>query len=424
MIALIDCNNFFVSCERLFRPDLSSKPVVVLSSNDGCVVSRSNEAKALGIPMAAPAFKSKQVFKENGVVQFSANFELYGDISRRIIQLLTTITPQIEIYSVDESFLDLSQLNISDYTGWGEQIAELIERWVGVPVSIGIAKTKTLAKLASDKAKKDPSLNGVKLLNKKEDLGPALKSTAIEDIWGIGRALAPKLRAASLTSAQDIANLQPRVARQLFGGVRGEQLVRELNEEVCWPLSFNSPDTKSIARTRTFGEDTSEFFVIEAAIASFVTQAAYRLRASHQLARSAHLFLTTNRNKPNYRKFELEIGLDVPSSDSGLLISRLVGALSEVYEPNISYHRAGITLSNFVPEQELQLDLLGKVNVQQHDKESSRMRAVDKLNKRHGKNKVHYAAEDLGNSWQPARNRRSPRYTTEWGELPGVKIAN
>ncbi len=423
MIALIDCNNFFVSCERLFRPDLDNKPVVVLSSNDGCVVSRSNEAKALGIPMAAPAFKSKHIFRENGVVQFSANFELYGDISRRITQLLTTITPNIEVYSVDESFLDLSELDIKNYRQWGLQVGKLIEQWVGIPVSVGIASTKTLAKLASNRAKKDPGLKGVNFLGNEVGIKAALLETPIENLWGVGWRLAPSLRAAGLATSYDIAKLPTRMARQLFGGVRGEQIVRELNSEACWPISLSSKLAQSIARTRTFGEDTNQFFELESAVASFATQAAFRLRLSHQLTKKAELFLTTNRNKPNYRKFSLEVRLNVPSSDTGTLISSLVKALKQVYDPNIYYHRAGVTLYHFVPESELQLDLLGYVKPKAVSKERSRMRAIDKLNSKLGKNKVHYAAEDLGGSWQPKHNVRSPRYTTEWDELPRVRIS-
>ena len=188
LFALIDCNNFFVSCERLFQPQLEGKPVVVLSSNDGCAVSRSNEAKALGIPMGAPAFKYRDFFRQHGVTQFSANFELYGDISRRITELLSTITPRIEIYSVDESFLDLSKLPITDYEAWGREVQRRVWQWIGIPVSIGLAPTKTLAKLASERAKKDPELNGVlNLIGMPERVKASyLEHTPIQDIWGIG----------------------------------------------------------------------------------------------------------------------------------------------------------------------------------------------------------------------------------------------
>ena len=219
IFALVDCNNFFVSCERIFRPDLEGKPVVVLSSNDGCAVARSNEAKALGIPMGAPAFKYRDVFERHNIVKFSANFDLYGDISRRIITILTTITPKIEVYSVDESFLDLSELAITDYTAWGEMVREKIMQWVGVPVSIGIAPTKTLAKLASDRAKKEPDLRGVLDLATitPEARNEYLRAFPIEDIWGIGRKLSPRLRAIGVGTAGQLADLRVQQAQQLMG---------------------------------------------------------------------------------------------------------------------------------------------------------------------------------------------------------------
>lgn len=421
IFALVDCNNFFVSCERLFRPDLEGKPVVVLSSNDGCVVSRSQEAKALGIPMAAPAFKYRQLFKDYGVVQFSGNFTLYGDLSRRITSLLTTITPRIEVYSVDESFLDLSQLGITDYTAWGREVRARVLRYVGLPVSIGIAPTKTLAKLASDRAKKDPRLDGVLDLTPKNRTHH-LQALPVENVWGIGRRLAPVVRSQGLATAADLAALSPRAGRQLLGGARGEQLVRELNGQSCLSLEPEHQVRKSIARTRTFGEDTSQPHVLESAVATFAAQAAYHLRASGQLTRRASLFLTTSRHKPNYRRFYEEIRLPQPTADTGRLISLLIAALTRLYDKNTAYHRAGVLLSDFVPAARLQTDLLGTVNLIQHDKATSRMQAIDNVNTLYGKSKVHYAAEDLGTAWQPQHHLRSPRYTVSWEELPSAHV--
>ena len=217
VFALIDCNNFFVSCERLFRPDLENRPVVVLSSNDGCVISRSAQAKRLGIPMAAPAFKYRHIFKQEGVVQFSGNFELYGDISERITRLLAGITPRTEVYSVDESFLDLSQLGITDYDRWGREVRQRLLREVGIPVSMGIAPTKTLAKLASEHAKHDDSLDGgLDLLHLPRDTSDSyLSRTPIKDVWGVGWRLTPKLQAEGVYTALDLAGLAPRRAGQL-----------------------------------------------------------------------------------------------------------------------------------------------------------------------------------------------------------------
>ncbi|PIZ62604.1 hypothetical protein COY17_02315, partial [Candidatus Saccharibacteria bacterium CG_4_10_14_0_2_um_filter_52_9] len=275
VFALIDCNNFFVSCERLFRPGLEGKPVVVLSSNDGCAISRSAEAKALGIPMAAPAFKYRQVFRDHGVVQFSANFELYGDISERITRILTAITPRTEVYSVDETFLDLSQLEITDYTAWARAVKNRLLKEVGIPVSIGIATTKTLAKLATALSKNDNVLNGVLDLTglSEPDRQAYLLKTPVNEVWGIGWRLAPKLRAEGIYNALELSQMRPQHAKQLMG-IHGRQLVAELNGQPCHKLEAFGRIRQTVMHGRMFGEDTSQFNVIEAAIASLTARAA------------------------------------------------------------------------------------------------------------------------------------------------------
>lgn len=423
LFALVDCNNFFVSCERVFRPDLEGKPVVVLSSNDGCAVARSNEVKALGIPMGAPAFKYREVFRKHDVIQFSANFELYGDMSRRITHLLTSITPRTEIYSVDESFLDLSQLHIQDYTEWGRNLRESIWRWTGVPVSVGIAPSKTLAKLASERAKKDPELNGVLSLASLDSriMEYQLASLPIQDVWGIGWRLAPKMRAEGISNALHLSQLRPQHAQQLMG-IRGRQLVAELNGISCFPLELEGKAPKSILRSRTFGEDTSDPHVMEAAIANFATQATFRLRHSDQLARQAGIFVDTNKHKPGFRRWNRAKIYKVPTADTGQVIADMTKLFREFYNPNQSYHRAGVWLGDFVPAGQLQSDLLGYVDVPGHSRAHDRMAAVDQLNERFGKRTVRFAAELLAQSWQPKYKIRSPRYTTHLADLPTVKI--
>jgi DNA polymerase V len=423
IFALVDCNNFFVSCERIFRPDLDGKPVVVLSSNDGCAVARSNEAKALGIPMAAPAFKYRDIFEQHKVVKFSANFDLYGDISRRLITILTTVTPKIEVYSVDESFLDLSELAIPDYTAWAIMVREKIRQWVGIPVSIGIAPSKTLAKLASDRAKKDPTLSGVLDLaspssNEREQY---LRDFPIEDIWGIGWRLSPRLRAIGVATAAHLAQLRPQQAQQLMG-IHGRQLIEELRGISCHPLEREGRLPKSIAATRTFGEDTHDLYAIEAAIASFTTQASFRLRRSNQLTRRAGLFLTTNKHKPGYRRWTREVRFQTPTADTGQILTALANQLRQLHNPMAAYHRAGVMLYDFAPADRLQIDLLGQVNPTQHQAATRRMAAVDVINNRFGKRKIRLAAEDLGSAWKPRYHLRSPRYTTRWQELPRCTI--
>ncbi|MEO8862968.1 MAG: Y-family DNA polymerase [Candidatus Saccharimonadales bacterium] len=421
IFALIDCNNFFVSCERAFRPDLASRPAVVLSSNDGCVVARSNEAKALGIPMGAPAFKCRNIFERAKVVQFSANFELYSDISRRITDILKTITPRLEIYSVDESFLDLSELNLADFEAWGQAARQAVWQWVGIPVSVGIAPTKTLAKLASERAKIIPSLNGVLSLLKPVEAVKHLKVTAIKDIWGVGRKYTPKLQAEGVMCAYDLANMRPSFANQLMG-VHGKHLVAELNGVSCHHLELWGKPSKSIARTRTFGQDTNNIDVMQSAVTSFATQAAFRLRQSGQATKKATIFMETSRYKPGYRFYTKTVAYQTPSSDTGALISDLLHSLGELYEPLQQYHRAGVVLSDFVPINSLQTDLFGVTNIADKQTSNRRMQAVDKLNEQYGKRTVHYASEDLGRDWTPKYQLRSPRYTTRISELPAIKI--
>ena len=433
VFALIDCNNFFVSCERLFRPDLEGKPVVVLSSNDGCAVSRSAEAKDLGIPMGAPAFKYRELFERHSVVKFSANFELYGNVSRRITALLTSITPRIEIYSIDESFLDLSQLPITDYEAWGREVRSLILDWVGIPVSIGIAPSKTLAKIANHRAKKEPELGGVLsfIHNREAQQTPCLDvfkslqymaKTPIADVWGIGWRLAPKMRAEAVGTALDMANLRPQRAQQLMG-IQGRQMVAELNGISCFPLSLEGKLPQSIASTRTFGEDTSDRFAIEAALATFITTATFKLRRSQQLTCRLSLFATTNKHKPGYMSWYREIHLQQPTADTGELIGIVTRAFKEFYNPQVRYHRAGITLHDFVPDTQLQTDLLGMIDSAAHDKSKQRMAAVDTLNNRYGKRTVRFAAELVAQQWRPKYLLRSPRYVSRWSELPSVKGA-
>lgn len=423
VFALIDCNNFFVSCERIFRPDLEGRPVVVLSSNDGCAVARSNEAKALGIPMGAPAFKYRQLFKDQSVVQFSANFDLYGDISERITRLLTAITPKIEVYSVDESFLDLSELEIADYERWGRQVQGRVWKEVGVPVSIGIAPTKTLAKVATERAKKDPELDGVLNLHDMPEwlIDRQLARVPVKDVWGVGWRLAPKLKAEGANTALGLKRLPEHLAQQLMG-IHGRQMIGELKGTSCYPLEPAHKVRQSVMHGRLFGEDTGEFPVVEAAIAALTARAAFRLRREGLLARTAALHLSTNRHKPGYQRLYYPVNFMTPTAETGAITAALVAGLRELFNSRTLYHRADVLLYDLVPAGSLQTDLLGFVDVAGSEAARKRMRALDHINARYGKGKLRYAAEDLSNRWQPKHNMRSPRYVSNWDELPLAHI--
>lgn len=423
VFALIDCNNFFVSCERLFRPDLEGRPVVVLSSNDGCVVSRSNEAKALGIPMGAPAFKYRSLFKARGVIQFSANFDLYGDLSERITRVLTSITPRTEVYSVDESFLDLSALEIPDYRSWGRAVCQVVLREVGIPVSIGIATTKTLAKLASEHAKKDINLRGtlelVSLTSSSREEYMLL--TPVQDIWGVGRRLSPQLKAAGIYTALGLSQMRPRHATQLMG-VHGRQLVAELNGQCCHPLEAFGRIRKTVMHGRMFGEDTNQFPVIEAALASLTARAAFRLRREGLAARCASLSLSTNRHKPGYQSHQQVIHFTTPTADTGNITAQVVQAAGKLFNSNFWYHRATILLYDLDSSNTLQPDLFGELDIAGVQKTKARLQALDSLNARFGRHTIRYAAEDLSYAWEPKHGTRSPRYTTNWKELPVAQL--
>ncbi len=357
------------------------------------------------------------------MVQFSANFELYGNMSRRITELLTTITPRIEVYSVDESFLDLSQLDIQDYTAWGHAVREAILRWTGLPVSIGIAPSKTLAKLASERGKKLSQLGGVLNLVDNPDKGAYLSSVAVQDVWGVGWRLGPKLRAQGIGNALALSQISPRRAQQLMG-IRGRQLVAELGGVSCFPLELEHQKPKTILRSRTFGQDTANPHIVEAALASFATTAAFRLRRSHQLTATAGFFLDTNRYKPGFRRWNKEIRYHAPTADTGQIITSVIQLLRETFLTHTmpEIHRAGIWLGDFVPDSQLQTDVFGEVDTARHAQSNARMQALDSINQRFGTQTIRYAAEDITAShWQPRKRLCSPRYTTHIHELPVVR---
>jgi len=420
---LIDCNNFFVSCERVFRPDLEGKAVVVLSSNDGCAVSRSNEAKALGIPMGVPAYQYHELFRRCGVVAFSANFELYADISRRILSILSAITPRMEVYSIDESFLDVTELNIPDYSTWGRTVRTDILHCTGVPVSVGIAPTKTLAKLATDIVKKDPTHAGVLDLTSLTKAGREahMQKAPLENLWGVGRRLGPRLRVEGLQSALDVARLRPTRARQLMG-LMGMRMVMELNGVSCHGFAPREAAQQMIMRGRTFGADRRDFDALEAALANLIARATLEARREGRLAQRIALFLSTSKHKPDYRSWHEDIILPMPTADTTRVLAALLKRLANIYRADTAYHRAVITLYDLIPEAALQLDLLGAVQASVHDASRARMAAVDAINVRFGSHTIRYAAEDLSRSWQPKHGSRSPRYVSSWDELPEAYV--
>jgi DNA polymerase V len=414
--ALIDCNNFFVSCERLFRPELAEKPVLVLSNNDSCVVSRSNEVKALGVPMGVPLFQVKDIVERAGVKLFSGNFELYGDISQRIVRLLREETPLIEVYSIDESFLDLSELPVDDFETWARRVRERILKEIGIPTSIGIASTKTLAKVASTFAKTHG--NGVWVIEDNAQREVMLTQLPIQEVWGIGRHLAPKLLDKGVSNAWQLVSASNAWLRSQFT-VTGLRMVDELRGQARLPFGDKTERRKTIMRSRSFGHTVRDYFQLESAVATFTAQAAMRLRAQGSVCGGVLVSLQRFEREDNRTYYvSRQVKLAESSAHTGVLIAAAIEGLRVAYDIEGSYKKAAVTLLDIVGEEEWQLSFLEQVP-EKRDRGVSLMRSVDTLNRRFGKGTVWHASEAKRLAqWQSNRRHRSPRYTTNTRELP------
>lgn len=417
--ALVDCNNFFASCERLFRPDLQGKPVIVMSNNDGCVIARTNEVKDLGVAMGVPIFQVRDIVRDHRITLFSANFELYGDISQRIVQILREETPLIEVYSIDECFIDLSELPINDARAWGERVKQRILQEVGVPVSIGIASTKTLAKVASTYAKTHH--DGVEVIESDESRREMLRDLEIEELWGIGRRLSPKLRDKGVSKALQLIEASDAwLAQQL--NITGLKMVDELRGIARLSFGDKSDSRKTIMRSRSFGHAIREFHQLESAIATFTAQAAARLRAQGSVCTGIMTFLDSGKSQHEARVWASEVAmLPEATADTGLLISAALEALTAAYDVEGAYRRGGVTLIGIQPVEAWQLALLDGDS--RRDERSELMHAVDSLNKKYGTHTVWHASEDRKKAdWQSRRTLMSPRYTTQLSELPTLHL--
>ncbi len=421
VFVLVDCNNFFVSCERVFRPDLWNRPVAVLSNNDACIVARSNEVKAMGVPMGAPLFKIEHLMKGRDVTLFSANFRLYGDFSQRVVRILAQAAPNIEVYSVDESFLEVSDLPIDDLQQWAAQLGAQILQWTGIPVSIGVAPTKTLAKAAAEFAKQHLNQGGVYVVEKGDDTTreTLLRWLPVKDVWGVGWALGPKLMQRGVSTACDLSQVSETWARQHMS-IRGLKTVRELKGESCLPLDYEVEPQQSIARTRSFGHNVRDYYQLEGAIATFTAQAAVKLRAQREVATGVMVFVRTPHSFEGGSGSSTVVRLVQPASDTGTLITAALQGLKIVYDPDFAYRRAGIVLAGLRSEQAWQLSL-GQ-DVPKLDKQTELMRSVDQLNTKYNTRLIRHGSEHIQKiAWYSKHQRRSPAYTTSWTELPVVR---
>lgn len=416
MYALVDCNNFFASCERIFRPDLADKPVAVLSNNDGCIIARSQEVRALNIPMGVPLFKVRDIVRDNRVNLFSANFELYGDISQRIVTVLREITPLIEVYSIDESFIDLSQLQIDDYDAWGRNLRDRIMREIGVQVSVGVAGTKTLAKVASTYAKSHG--DGVYAITTDELRTQLLADLPIQEIWGVGWRTAPKLQDMGISRAIQLTEATDAWLKNQFN-ITGLRMVDELRGQPRLQFGDKHEQRQTIMRSRSFGHRVSAYHQLESAIATFTAQAAAHLRAQGSVCRGIVPFIMGSKQQEDLARHggSQLVTLDEPTADTGKLITAALQGLNAIYDADGSYQKAGVTLAGIQSIEAWQLSLLKPDD--DRDQSVHLMQAVDKLNKRYGKGTVWHASESRNDtSWHSKRQSRSPRYTTNWAELP------
>lgn len=416
MYALIDCNNFYASCERLFNPTLNDRPVVVLSNNDGCVIARSNEAKQLGIPMGAPAFEYRHVFERQRVAVFSANFPLYGDISRRVMNILSTYSPNQEVYSIDECFLDLS--GTENPREQGLSMREQVNRWVGMPISVGIAPTKALAKAANRIAKKFPDRSkGVHVIDTEELRVKALKWLKVDDVWGIGRRNARKLHAYGVHTAYDFTLLpESWVLKNMT--VVGLRLQKDLKGIPT--IEMEVPEKKqSIATTRSFDRDYRGFDEMRERISTFTAISAEKLRAQESMCRRVVVFIETNRfrDEENFYGNSITVRSPFPTSSTLELVNYAVAGLKLIFLENKNYKRAGVVLMDFVDANEYQPDLFLNSN----PKHKKLMEAIDTLNNKHGKRLVRLGNQDA-RIHKMRQERLSKAYTTDITQIIEVKV--
>ena len=418
MFGLIDCNNFYASCERVFNPSLNRRPVVVLSNNDGCVIARSAEAKALGIPMGEPAYKLKALIEANQVVVFSSNYVLYGDMSHRVMTTVAQFAPDMEIYSIDEAFLlfdGFENINLKEY---GEIIVRTTTRNTGIPVSLGIAPTKTLAKLANKFAKKYKDYRGVCVIDTDEKREKALKLTAIGDVWGIGRQYAKKLEYYSIHTAWDFTQRSKSWVRHTMGVV-GERTWLELKGTPCVEMD-KTTTKKSICTSRSFGERLTELSPISEAVSNFAASCAEKLRKQHSLASVIMVFIQTNPNATNLPQHckQVVLQLPVPTNDTTELINFALRGLKAIFAEGFQFKKAGVIVSGIVPERPLQGDLFDTRN---RDKFSKIMTVMDSLNASYGKQKVKIAAQGFDRKWKLKNERLSPCYSTKLKDVLEIK---
>ena len=426
MKAIVDCNSFYCSCERLFRPDLEEKPVVVLSNNDGCIISRTDEAKKLGVGMAAPYYQNREIIEKNNVAVFSSNYNLYGDLSMRVMNTLRYLVGEqrVEVYSVDEAFLEMDMIPEENLHTACKEIKETVEQWTGIKVSIGAASTKVLSKVANRLSKKyKQESSGVMVLRSDQEIRTALEKTAVDDIWGVGRQYAVKLHHLGIDEGWQLRNMPLDWGRNNMGGVVGVRLINELRGIPCIPMKDPLEIKKMIATTRMFGKPAFELNDIKEAVATYTSRAAEKLRRQFCAARSLQVFVVTNGNRNEKYEYNPQsryqyTNFPKATSDTRELIRQAMPLAEKLYQPGIKYLKAGVILGGLVPDHSIQSNLfLSETNNRTH----YLMEAIDNINFSHRDDIVKYVASGLKRNWKMRQELRSKRFTTRWDELFEIK---
>ena len=424
VFALVDCNNFYASCEKLFDPKLKDRPVVVLSNNDGCVVARSAEVKALGIPMGVPWFQIQAEARRYGIVAFSSNYALYADMSNRVVEVLSDFSPNLEMYSIDESFLDLSGMSLraESLAAYGVEIRQRVADWLGLAVCVGIAPTKTLAKLANHCAKK--GLAGADGVCDFTTLNPGALSHLfaridVGEVWGVGRQIKARLAAMGIQTVRQLRDADAETIRARFSVVL-ERTVCELRGESCLDLQEVVPDKQQIMSSRSFGTLVYERADLEEAVASYIAKAAEKLRAQDSLAGGVQVYIRTNVFKPEVPQYQKGVTVPLPeaTADTRVLTQWAIRILRRIYRPGFGYHKAGVMLLDLVPAAKRQLALFDSQGGAGDARSGKLMAVLDDINQRYGRQSLRLAAEGVERSWQMRRGNLSPGYTTSWDGLP------
>jgi DNA polymerase V len=419
MFALVDCNNFYVSCERVFNPSLEGKPVVVLSNNDGCAVARSQEVKDLGVPMAQPWFLMKGLAKQHNIIAFSSNYTLYGHMSNRVMNVLRDFSPRIEVYSIDESFLEVDGLlkMWASYTELGQAIRVRVKQWLGLPVCVGIAPTKTLAKLANHMAKKRPEFNGVCDLNALSRIERKQYFAQIEvgDVWGVGRRIAAKLNKMGIYTVYDLRIADPKYLRQIFGVVM-ERTCNELRGISCLSLEEVSPPRKQIVSSRSFGSMVTTYQELQEAVSTYAARAAEKLRSDKSVCSGVQVFIHTNQFREQDAQYgnALLVPLTAATNDTRRITAAALYGLQQIYRDGYAYKKAGVVLLELSPAYIKQAQLFAKPD----EKSQKVIEVMDRLNLEYGDNTLYLASCGVQHQWKTLFEYRTPRYTTRWDELP------